>query len=459
MTVSNAIVQHRPRHAGYHLNTWDAMIEEEAKRPVSLRGPVILAAVTLFIGAGGFVLWAAQTTLSQAAFASGHVIVESKTKTVSHLEGGTLQALLVSEGEKVKQGQFLAILDATRSMADLTLLSQQLYSFRVRHARLVAERDGKTSFSAPDPGDFTVSDDFAARVVANETRYMTDRERLRDDQFSVDGSLVEQATKQLESLDARLASLKDQFDIADADFKTIQDLSNKKLATRAQLSKAKYDVSELTSQILQTEAQLSETRERQKQIELNRISRESERLRQIAEDLQGAELDIAKLTQSAVMARDIVEKSVVRAPQEGYVGNIKVVTPGSAVIPGAPLLDIVPVDQPLIVEGVARAADIETLRVGHKAEIRLDAFSAAEALPLIGEITYLAPDSKVDEKTGETTYAIKARISEDELKKQPNIFLHPGMTAQISVVGGSRTALDYLLMPIERSFNRAFREK
>jgi HlyD family secretion protein len=441
------------------LSDWRMVVDEETERSVSLKGPLILGFATLILGLGGFLAWAYLTPLAQASVAVGQIIVESKTKTVTHLEGGTLVSVLVNEGDHVTEQQVLAKLDVTRSQADLTRLSEQLYSTKVRLARLVAERDGKTTFAVPDIGSINLAPEFAERVAANEHHFMEERARLLRDQLAIDASLIEQIARQREAITMRLQSLSDQLAVTKNDYATLRKLSDQGLATRAQLSQAKLMLVDTESQILQLQSQLAEGDEKKNQFELNRTSRTSENLRAIAEELQAVQLDIAKLTQETTIAQDIVDKSVLRSPQDGVVANVRIRTPGSAVVPGSPLLDIVPDNQRMIVEGTARASDIETLHVGNKAEIRLSAFSAAEAQPLIGEITYIAPDSIVNDRTGEVTYAFKAQIPDEELRKQPKLFLYPGMAADVYIVSGNRTALSYLLLPIKQSFARAFREE
>jgi HlyD family secretion protein len=113
----------------------------------------------------------------------------------------------------------------------------------------------------------------------------------------------------------------------------------------------------------------------------------------------------------------------------------------------------------MLIEGKARAADIDAVHVGEKAEIRLSSFGAQEARPLIATITYIAADGVTDERTGDVTYLFRAKINNGELQKQPNLFLYPGMAADVSIINGHRTALTYLALPIMQSFNRAFREQ
>jgi HlyD family secretion protein len=441
------------------LSDWSSVVAEEADRNVSLKGPFFLGLSALILGVGGFLSWAYLTPLAQASVAGGRVVVESNTKTVSHLEGGTLLEVVVKEGDHVVAQQVLVKLDATRSQALVTQLGQQIYSAKVRLARLTAERDGKTSFDVPPADNASVAPEFSEQVARNERRFMDERATLYKGQLGIDTSLIEQIVRQREALTMRLQSLQEQLGVAKTEHDTLKKLSEQGLATRGQVSEARLLLVDTQSQILQLQSQLAEGDEKKNQFELNRASRTSDFQRAIAEELQAAQLDISRLTQDLVTAQDVVDKSIVRAPQEGVIANIRIRTPGSAVVPGTPLLDIVPGDQRKIVEGVARASDIDTLRVGHKAEIRLSAFSAADAQPLIGEIIYLAPDSTVNPQTGELTYAFKAEIPDSELRKQPNLFLYPGMGADVYIVNGNRTALSYLLLPIKHSFAKAFREE
>lgn len=450
----------RPRDINLRpLSDWTSVVVEETERSVSLKGPVLLGLTTLVLGLGGFLSWAYLTPLAQASVAGGRVVVEGNTKTVTHLDGGTLLEVLVQEGDHVAMQQILVKLDATRSQAAVTQLSQQVYSVKVRLARLSAERDGKTDFDVPVADSAGISSEFATRVASNERRFMNERAALLKGQLGIDTSLLDQLTRQREAISLRLQSLNEQLNVARTEYETLRSLGEQGLATRSQVSEAKLLLVDTQSQILQLQSQLAEGEEKKNQFELNRSSRTSDHQRTIAEELQAAQLDIGRLTQELVTAQDVVDKSILRSPQDGIVANIRLRTPGSAVVPGMPLLDIVPDDQRKIVEGTARASDIDTLRVGHKAEIRLSAFSAAEAQPLIGEIIYLAPDSTMNQQTGELTYAFKAEIPDSELRKQPKLFLYPGMGADVYIVNGNRTALSYLLLPIEKSFAKAFREE
>jgi HlyD family secretion protein len=441
------------------LSDWAAVVKEEQAKNASLLGPIILGLLTLVVGIGGFGLWAVSTELSSAAIASGRVVVESSTKTVSHLEGGTLKEVLVHEGQTVKAGDVLATLDVTRNQSSLSQFNQQLFSYEAQLARLVAERDESKSYDyhavAPRGMDATA----AANVIATEKRLFKERTDLVRDQMAADQSGIEQTASQRTAIQARLDSYLEQSEVVRNEFETYAKLHTRKLITTAMLNDKKLLLVDLQSRIAESRAALAENDQRRTQLELSMTSRRNDYFRGVSVEIQQTQSLIAGIRQEVVAANDLVTKAAIRSPQDGIIANIKVKTPGSAVIGGQPVLDIVPANRPMLIEGAARSMDIDQMRVGQKAEIKLSAFGAAELHPLIAHITYIAPDSTTDERTGELHFAFKARIDEAELKKQPNLFLYPGMSAEVYIVTGDRTALAYLVEPVKRSFSKAFREQ
>jgi HlyD family secretion protein len=441
------------------LSEWEDVLKEEQRNQVTLVGPILLGVAILVLGIGGFMAWASSTEMASASVASGRVIVESNTKTVSHLEGGTLKQLLVKDGDQVQAGALLAMLDVTRSQSSLTQLRHLFFAANARQARLIAERDGKKTYdfdaSTPEGVDASV----AHGVLATEKRLFTERTSLYRDQIAADEAGIAQLASQRVAIEARKKSNIEQAAVVRRDYETYSDLHKRKLITTAMLNDKKLQLVELETRIAESEATLAENSQRKTQLELSLTNRRNEYLRDVSENLQRAQAEISSVRQQIIAAEDVVAKAAIRAPLDGTVANIKIRTPGSAVIPGQAVLDIVPANQPMVIEGRARAIDIDQIRLGQKTEIKLTSFGAAELRPLIGHVTYIAPDSIVNEQTGEVTFAFRAKIDPAELKSQPNLFLYPGMSAEVYIVTGDRTALAYLAEPIRKSFYRAFREQ
>ena len=296
-------------------------------------------------------------------------------------------------------------------------------------------------------------------MLSTEQKLFRERQAQFANQLATDRSAVDQFESQQIALVARRASLTAQLEFLRKDYEALAALQAKQFATRAAANARQIQVVDMEGRLAETEAAIAEARQRKTQAELTVTEHRTSYFRQISEQTQAAQAEIGRIDQEIIAARDIVAKSAIRSPQDGIVANIRIKAPGSAVVGGQAILDIVPANQPMLIEGRVHAADIDSIHVGQSTEIKLTSFGAAEAKPLIGHIIYIAPDGTADERTGEISYVFRARIDDGELAKQPGLFLYPGMVADMSIINGNRTALAYLTLPIMKSFSKAFREQ
>ena len=438
-------------------SAWQSVLEEEERVQPSLRPPITLGLATLAIGVGGFLLWAFTTDIAAASIAAGKVIVDSQTKTVTLFDGGTLAKLLVEEGDAVERDQVLARMDVTRSEARLNQLEQQIFALEVRLARLGAERSRLPSFEFREASSKT-GRRARQEIIEAEEHLFLERTRSLSDLVSIDNALINQLQSQLTALEARLESTRKQAEVVEADSASLEKLLKRGLTTRSKFSERHLALLDLQNRVLETEAMITENTQKIAQAKLSIVNRETVYMREVAEAIQAARLELSQAREEKIAAQDIYNKAEIRAPQQGVVANIRFRTAGSAILGGQPILDIVPSNQTLLIEGKAKARDIDSIRVGESAEIHLSSFSASSFLPLKGKITYVAPDSTTDEHTGEVFYLIRASIPKEELQKQPDLFLYPGMSAEVYILNGTRTAIAYLTQPARDSFRKAFRE-
>ncbi len=159
-----------------------------------------------------------------------------------------------------------------------------------------------------------------------------------------------------------------------------------------------------------------------------------------------------------VAAKDVMRRVEARSPQAGIVANIRLRTPGGVIAPGEAIMDIVPENEPLVVEMKISPRDIDSISVGAGAQIRLTAYNQRSMAPLDGKLTYIAADQSLDEKTDTAFFVARAEITPASLAANPTARLYPGMPAEIIIVHKERRAIDYLVSPITDSLNRAFRE-
>ena len=158
-------------------------------------------------------------------------------------------------------------------------------------------------------------------------------------------------------------------------------------------------------------------------------------------------------------ARDVINRALIRSPRNGTVVDLKVHTIGGVVAAGAILMYIVPSNEALVVEARVSPNDIDVVREGLDAQVRLTPFSARTVVPIPARVISVSADRMSDQQSGEGYYLARVRLSRPLADVAPGLKLYPGMPAEVMIVTGHRSVLQYLSAPIERSFRRAFREK
>jgi adhesin transport system membrane fusion protein len=155
-----------------------------------------------------------------------------------------------------------------------------------------------------------------------------------------------------------------------------------------------------------------------------------------------------------------VDRTVVKAPLPGRINRVLVTTVGAAVAPGAPLVEIVPSEETLLIETMIRPQDIAFVRMDQKAKVNITAYDPSVYGALDGVVVSISPDAVVNERTGESFYTVQVRTTSSALKDRTGkpLPIGTGMVADVSLLGDKRTILEYILSPLTKLQSRAFRE-
>lgn len=422
----------------------------------SLRGPVIagLGAIVAFLGV--FFGWSLFARLDSAVVARGTVIVDSHRKTVQHLEGGIVREILVHEGDKVHEGDALAVLDSTQADAQLGQVRSQSVAVQARLARLRAEQSGQRSLAFPDALTRDGSDAMVADALATQTQLFETRWRAYDGNVAIAEKRIEQFRAQISATRERLESLGRRRALLGQERDGAAYLVKKGYERRVRLIDLERDIEDIKEQESQLVGAVAEAEKSIAGTELEIANLAHERQSAIAEEFEAAralEVDLADRLRAAA---DVRERKTITAPQDGVVVDLRLVTPGGVIAPGQPLMDIVPVDDKLIIEARVRPADVEVVHTGQPAQVHLAGFNAATAPPLDGTLSYVSADMLTDPRNAENYFVARVALAEDEAKKAPSLF--PGLPAEVLIVTGQRRAITYFTQPITDRLRRAFRE-
>ncbi len=442
-----------PRDAG-----WRAAVDPTPEP--TLRNTMLAAVATVVVGVGGFLGWAVTADLDSAAVAAGTVIVDSHRKTVSHLEGGTLRALRVREGDLVEAGQPLVLLETTQSGSVVAQIEGQFWLSVARHARLQSEL---AEAEAPAfPADLLTAArtmPVAAEGIDLETRLMAARRETLAGQTAVLRRRIAQLRNEIEAHRAQRAAAAERLRYTEEEMGAVRQLLDRGYERRPRLLDLQRTVADLRGRLGELSANAAQAEQAIAGAELEILNLAANRRSEATDELQRTRAAVSDLTERLRAANDVLRRQTVLSPQAGKVSNIRYFTPGSAVSPGAPILDIVPQDDELIVEARVATTDIDSVRAGQPALVRLTAYKQRTVPPVEGEVVEVSADQLTDERTGAPHYTARIRLRPDALRDLAGVQLYPGMPAEVLIRSRPRKAIDYFLAPLTDSLRRSMREE
>lgn len=415
----------------------------------------VLIILAFFVGVGG---WAAFTPLKSAAIAPGQVIVEGRRKTVQHLEGGIVRDIRVKEGDHVAEGDVVIVLDDVRARSDLELLRGRLAAALATRARLSAERDKADAVAFPPELDGLMGDSAELTgLVEGERTVFAERRNFLSSQTSINRQRIRQLREEIGGLEEEIAALDRQLDLITEEESGLAELVGKGLARKPRLLELRRNKAELEGQLARNRSAIARAQQQIGETELTILDIRTRFLNEVVGQLQDVRAEITDLRDRMAAAEDVIARTKVVAPVSGVVVNVQVNTAGGVVTPGQPLLDIVPASEKLTVEARVSPGDVDVVHAGMQADVRLSAFHIAENPILKGRVRTISADALTDERTGVPYYV--AQVDLEDLSPLPaGAKLTPGMPAEVMIVTGEQTPLEYLLEPIRITLRRAMRE-
>ncbi len=426
----------------------------------SLRNIMLSGALAVGIGFGGFFGWACFADLASAAIAPGTIIADSQRKTISHLEGGILSAMLVKESDVVRVGQPLLRLDGTQVEAAIAQLQVQHWAAMARLARLRAEQADAGTLEIPaDVAATAASNPFAADAIASERGLFSARRERHEGVLAVQRKKIAQLREQIAAIDAQSTSTAERLALTEDELRMVKTLVDKGYERRPRLLEIQRVVSELKGRIGELSANRAQAEQGIAAADLEILDVANTRRSEIADELQKTQATLAETTERLRGAEDVRRRLTITAPQDGRVVAVHFLTPGSAIPSGAPILDLVPEHDDLVVEASVSPNDIDSVRAGQPARVRLTAYKQRKVPLVDGVVVSVSPDQLKDQRTGAAYFSARVRLLPEALEDLDRVELYPGMPAEVMITSGSRKAIDYFISPITDSMRRSLREE
>ena len=416
----------------------------------------VLVIVVLF--ATGW-LWSAMAPLNSAIVASGIVEVASHRKTIQHLEGGVVDAILVRDGDLVEAGQSLVKLREVGPAAELAQLEGQILETIAVIARLMAAQSGAPKVVLP--AEFGYSQDAPALqpILEGQQQIFDSQRQLDDQRLSVFREQVAQTEETIKGLRVQIEAGNLQRDLLQEELARLAVLEAKQLIPRTrvlvrrqELARVEGDLGAFQAEIAQLKKSMSEAELQLSELRAGEIVRANIQLREERARYQ-------ELSHRATAARDVLGRTTITSPIDGEVVNMRVHTSNGVIAGGEPIMDIVPLHDQLVVRALINPNDVDEVAEGMPADVRLTSAARRSRMPIEGVVTDLSPDRVIDRQTGSAFYEARVEFAPAADGSEEAREMMVGMGADVFIRTGERSAMQYLLAPISRKFELGLREK
>ena len=426
-------------------------------RQATLRGAAPISNI-LFWVSGSFLLvlllLASVVKIDEVTSGMGKVIPSSNVQILQNLDGGIVAEILAAEGDVVQKNQPLVRIDSTGFASSYAEKQSRIAFLRAEIARLNAHINNQS----PDfPEDLLQT---MPRLIADQKDLFNSREKELEESRDVFNQQINQRQQDLNEANERLVSAVRGYELISQELEMSETMAEKGvipemnlLQIRRQANDLESDLSSARLAVPRAQAALEEAQAR-----LNEYRAKTRR--ELMDQKSEKEDELGRLRENIVAVKDKVERSIIRAPVTGTVSRVLVNTIGGVIQPGEDVIELIPAQEKLLIEARIRPQDIAFLRPQQKAMVKITAYDYSIYGGLKGHLTAIGSNTVVDED-GQAYYPVKVRTEKGALKAADGRLLPiiPGMVANVDILTGKRTVLNYLLKPYYKVRDNALRER
>lgn len=434
-----------------------ATLEGDLALPADTRKPMRVGLWALGVGFGGFLLWAGLAPLDEGVPTQGMVAIDTKRKAVQHQTGGIVKQVLVREGQFVKADEPLIRLDDAVMQATYSSVRQHYLTYRAMEGRLQAEQTGAAKIAFhPDLAE--TGDPFIGQLVANQqqlfqSRRMSLQAELQGIEESIEGQ--EAAIKGYQGmLEARQAQLS----YLNEDLKGMRELVKEGYAPRNRQLELERMAADTMASIAEIQGNMQRARSAVAELKMRAIQRNQDYRKEVESQLAEVRREVQADADKYTAVTNDLARTVIRAPAEGQVVGLVTQTVGGVVGPGQKLMDIVPENEPLLLETRVAPHLIDSVKPGAKTDVRFSSFAHSPQLVVEGEIVSVSNDL-LQEPNQPPYYLARVAITPEGMQVLGKRQLQPGMPVEVIIKTGERSVLTYLLHPLLKRMAASMKEE
>lgn len=398
------------------------------------------------------ILWTMVARIDRVVTAPAKVIPIDKVKVIQHLEGGIVKELTVKEGQPVKKGDPLVILDLATVGVNGNELSTRMASLKLTKARLLAESSG-ADFNLPGK----IEDKLLPAAQAEMNTFLARKSEHRSTLAALEGQLM-QARQRVAELRARLVSSQQSLRLAQQELAISDKLIADKLVSEIEHSQRKGNVERLKGDVAAAEQSIPGALAQVEEMTARKAEEAGKFRRRASDELAELERNIATLGDQVSRADDQEDRAVIRAPLDGYVKNLKYVATGNVVKAGEPIMEIVPAKDQLVLEAKLLPSDRGYVKLNQEAVVKISAYDFYRYGGLEGRVHAIAADAD-EGKNQEQYFRIIVETNKAYFgDPSQGMSITPGMNGEVDIKVETQSLLWALLRPIFRLKAEAFKE-
>ncbi|MGJ8620919.1 MAG: HlyD family type I secretion periplasmic adaptor subunit [Methylophilaceae bacterium] len=399
-------------------------------------------------GFGSFLVWASVAPLDKGVPLSGTVSVSTNRKAVQHQGGGTVEAILVKEGTVVEAGDVLVEMNHIQAKANADTNRVQYYIAKASEARLIAERDDLDTIKFPEMlNDETNHARVLSYLEAQKEVFSSRRNALKSE-LSAIGENIKGLISQTKGLQASRDNKLQQLELINEQLGGIRELEKEGYVAHNRLLELEQSAAQINATISEDIGNIARAESQIAELKLDQLKRRQEYKKEVRELLSEAQKQVDALGSQLTGLDYDLEKVLVRSPASGTVVGLNVFTKGAVVAPGFKMMDIVPGDDFLVVEGKLPIHLVDKVSAGLEVDLMFTAFNRNLTPHIPGKVTQVSADSLVDEVTGSPYYRLVSKVAPEGMEMLTTLEIKPGMPVEMFVKTGERTMMNYLLKPI-----------
>ena len=402
----------------------------------------------VFGGLGSFLLWASLAPLDKGVPLTGTVAVATSKKAIQHETGGTVEVILVKEGDVVKAGDVLVRMNNVQAGAEAETARVQYIAARTMQARLEAERDGKNGVVLPKEFADAKSDPRVLESLALQNQISSSRRSAISSELSAIDENIAGLLSQMQGLEESVASKREQKALITEQLAGMRDLAKEGYMATNRVLESEQTLAGINANISADIGNIGRSKRQISELKMQKIQRNQEYQKEVRTQLSEAQKQADALQNQLKGLDRNVQNIDIKAPVAGTVVGLSVFTKGAVVAPGFKLMDIVPVEDSLVVEGRLPVHLVDKVYAGLPVSLIFTAFNQNKTPHIPGEVVNVSADRFIEEQTGQPYYKVTSKVAPDGAKMIVNLKIRPGMPVDMFVKTGERTMMNYLLKPI-----------